>query len=52
MHRIHPLVAILFGVLILAFPSLLIYLVGFYLILTGLMGLGVLPRRALWNRRI
>jgi hypothetical protein len=36
-----PVLAILFGVLILAFPRLLNYLVAIYLILSGLIGLGV-----------
>jgi hypothetical protein len=40
-----PLLAILFGVLILFFPRLLNYLVAFYLILSGLVGLGVLVVR-------
>jgi hypothetical protein len=40
-----PLLAILFGVLILFFPRLLNYLVAFYLILSGLVGLGVLVIR-------
>ncbi|HXG03730.1 MAG TPA: DUF3096 domain-containing protein [Candidatus Binatia bacterium] len=41
--HIHPILAILFGVLILIFPRILNYLVGIYLILAGLLGLG-LPR--------
>jgi hypothetical protein len=40
-----PVLAILFGVLILAFPRLLNYLVAFYLILSGLIGLGVIAIR-------
>ncbi|MBI4445409.1 MAG: DUF3096 domain-containing protein [Acidobacteria bacterium] len=36
-----PLVAILFGILILIFPRLLNYLIALYLILSGLMGLGL-----------
>jgi hypothetical protein len=40
-----PLLAVLFGVLILFFPKLLNYLVAFYLILSGLIGLGVLVIR-------
>jgi DUF3096 family protein len=40
-----PVLAILFGVLILAFPRLLNYLVAIYLILSGLIGLGVVAIR-------
>lgn len=40
-----PLMSILFGVLILFFPRLLNYLVALYLILSGLLGLGVLVIR-------
>jgi hypothetical protein len=40
-----PVLAILFGVLILAFPRLLNYLVAVYLILSGLIGLGVVAIR-------
>lgn len=40
-----PILAILFGILIFAFPRLLNYLVATYLILTGLIGLGVLNLR-------
>jgi DUF3096 family protein len=40
-----PVLAIVFGVLILAFPRLLNYLVGIYLILSGLIGLGVIAIR-------
>jgi hypothetical protein len=36
-----PVLAILFGVLIFMFPRLLNYLVATYLVLTGLIGLGV-----------
>ncbi len=36
-----PVLAILFGVLIFVFPKLLNYLVATYLVLTGLIGLGV-----------
>lgn len=42
---LNPLLAIIFGVLILFFPRLLNYLVAFYLILSGLLGLGVLVIR-------
>ena len=37
-----PVLAILFGVLIFIFPRLLNYLVATYLVLSGLIGLGVL----------
>jgi hypothetical protein len=40
-----PALAILFGVLIFVFPRLLNYLVATYLVLTGLIGLGVLTLR-------
>jgi hypothetical protein len=40
-----PVLAILFGVLIFVFPRLLNYLVATYLILSGLIGLGVLTLR-------
>jgi hypothetical protein len=36
-----PVLAILFGILIFIFPRLLNYLVAIYLVLTGLIGLGV-----------
>lgn len=39
---IDPFVSILFGILILIFPKFLNYLIAFYLILAGLLGLGVL----------
>jgi hypothetical protein len=42
--HLSPLLALLFGVLILAFPRILNYLVGIYLILVGLLGLGILVR--------
>jgi hypothetical protein len=37
-----PLLAVVFGILIFVFPKLLNYLVATYLVLTGLIGLGVL----------
>jgi Protein of unknown function (DUF3096) len=40
-----PVLAIVFGVLIFVFPKLLNYLVATYLVLTGLVGLGVLTLR-------
>ena len=43
--HLHAIVAIVFGVLIFVVPRLLSYLVAIYLILTGLIGLGLhLPR--------
>jgi len=43
--HLHAIVAIVFGILILVVPRLLSYLVAIYLILTGLIGLGLqLPR--------
>jgi hypothetical protein len=43
--HLHAIVSIVFGVLILVVPRLLSYLVAIYLILTGLIGLGLhLPR--------
>jgi len=36
------MIALLFGILILVFPRMLNYLVAIYLILSGLIGLGVL----------
>ncbi len=38
--NLSPLLALLFGILILVFPRLLNYLVAIYLILAGLLGLG------------
>jgi hypothetical protein len=38
--HLSPLLALVFGVLILVFPRLLNYLVASYLILSGLLGLG------------
>jgi hypothetical protein len=43
--HIGPVLSILFGVLILIFPRFLNYLVALYLILSGLVGLGVLAFR-------
>jgi hypothetical protein len=39
--HLSPFLSILFGVLILVMPRLLNYLVAIYLILTGLLGLGI-----------
>ena len=36
-----PVLAIVFGLLIFVFPRLLNYLVAIYLVLSGLLGLGV-----------
>lgn len=36
-----PVMSLIFGVLILIFPKSLNYLVAFYLILSGLLGLGI-----------
>jgi hypothetical protein len=43
--HLHPILALVFGVLILIFPRLLNYLVAAYLVLTGLIGLGILAIR-------
>jgi hypothetical protein len=40
-----PLLSLLFGLLILIFPKALNYLVAIYLILSGLVGLGVVAFR-------
>ena len=40
-----PLLSILFGLLILVFPRFLNYLVAIYLVLSGLIGLGVVAFR-------
>jgi hypothetical protein len=40
-----PALAVIFGVLIFVFPRLLNYLVATYLVLSGLIGLGVLTFR-------
>ncbi|HEY7448089.1 MAG TPA: DUF3096 domain-containing protein [Vicinamibacterales bacterium] len=43
--NLSPLLSIVFGVLILVFPRLLNYLVAAFLILSGLLGLGILTVR-------
>jgi hypothetical protein len=43
--RVGPMLSILFGILILIFPRFLNYLVALYLILAGLVGLGVVVFR-------
>ena len=40
--NLDPLVALVFGILILVFPKFLNYLVAGYLIITGLLGLGII----------
>lgn len=40
-ESISPIMAIVFGILILAFPKFLNYIVAIYLIIFGLLGLGV-----------
>jgi len=42
LRNISPLLSLIFGILILVNPKLLSVLVGLYLIITGLIGLGVL----------
>ena len=39
-NNLSPLASLLFGVLILMFPKALNYLIAFYLIVIGLLGLG------------
>ena len=39
--HLSPILSLLFGILILLFPRILNYLVGIYLILVGLLGMGV-----------
>lgn len=39
--NLDPLVSLLFGVLILIFPKLINYLIAMYLIIAGLIGLGI-----------
>jgi len=43
--HVGPMLSILFGILILIFPRFLNYLVALYLILEGLVGLGVVVFR-------
>jgi hypothetical protein len=43
--HLSPALAILFGILIFIFPRLLNYLVATYLVLSGLIGLGVVNLR-------
>ena len=39
---LNPLMTLLFGILILIFPKSLNYLIAIYLILSGLLGLGII----------
>jgi hypothetical protein len=43
--HLSPLLSLLFGVLILVFPRILNYLIAIYLILVGLLGLGIIAMR-------
>ena len=43
--HVGPVLSILFGLLILIFPRFLNYLVAIYLVLSGLVGLGVVVFR-------
>lgn len=38
----NPLVSLMFGILILVFPKFLNYLIAIYLIINGVIGLGLL----------
>jgi hypothetical protein len=40
--NLSPLTALVFGILILVFPKFLNYLIAAYLIIVGLIGLGIL----------
>ena len=40
--NLSPLASILFGILILMFPKFLNYLIAIYLIIVGLLGLGII----------
>lgn len=40
--NLSPLTSLVFGILILVFPKFLNYLIAGYLILTGIIGLGIL----------
>lgn len=40
--NLSPIMSLIFGVLILVFPKFLNYLIAIYLILAGLLGLGIL----------
>ena len=49
--HLSPLVSLIAGILILLMPRLLNYIVAFYLILVGLVGLNVIHHftRLIWN---
>lgn len=40
--NLSPLASLVFGVLILVFPKFLNYLIAFYLIIVGIIGLGLI----------
>lgn len=40
--NLSPIVSLLFGILILVFPKFLNYLIAVYLIIIGLLGLGII----------
>lgn len=40
--NLSPLASLLFGILILMFPKFINYLIAFYLIIVGLLGLGLI----------
>jgi len=40
--NLDPFISLLFGILILVFPKFLNYLIAIYLIIVGLLGLGIL----------
>jgi hypothetical protein len=40
--NLSPLASLVFGVLILVFPKFLNYLIAFYLIIVGVIGLGII----------
>ncbi|MDO8658239.1 MAG: DUF3096 domain-containing protein [Candidatus Levybacteria bacterium] len=41
-NNLSPIMSILFGILIIIFPKLLNYLIAIYLIIIGLLGLGII----------
>jgi hypothetical protein len=41
LNNLTPLTSLIFGILVLLFPKLLNYLIAFYLIIVGLLGLGL-----------
>lgn len=40
--NLDPIISVIFGILILIFPKSLNYLIAIYLIIVGLLGLGIL----------